>query len=96
MFSQETKDRALRWSTIALIGITVIGGTLMAIPNYRRGRRLQLQEAELKLRIEKKKAQIAELAENQRRFRTDPDFVERIARQNRRVYPGELVFLFED
>jgi hypothetical protein len=34
------------------------------------------------------------LVENQRRFRTDADFVESIARQNRRVFPGELVFVF--
>ena len=30
------------------------------------------------------------------RFRTDSEFVENIARQNRRVFPGELVFKFED
>ena len=29
-------------------------------------------------------------------IKTDPDLVERIARQNGRVYPGELVFIFED
>ena len=51
-----------------------------------------LIEAEL----EEKKKEIARLVENQRRFRTDPDFVEAIARRNRRVFPGELVFIFED
>ena len=33
--------------------------------------------------------------ENQRRFKTDADFVERIARQNHRVFPGDLVFIFD-
>ena len=39
--------------------------------------------------------EIAQLRDYQRRFRTDKDFVETIARQNHRVFPGELVFLFE-
>ena len=47
-------------------------------------------------RIEQKRRDIAALIENQRRFRTDPDFVEHIARQNRRVFPGELVFVFKE
>jgi cell division protein FtsB len=51
---------------------------------------------ELRAQIEAKQRQIAKLSENQRRFRSDPDFVESIARQNRRVFPGELVFIFED
>ena len=38
----------------------------------------------------------AELVEKQRRFQTDREFVESIARQNHRVYPGELVFLFPE
>ena len=50
---------------------------------------------ELQERIDRKKREIAELVENQRRFKTDADFVEKIARQNHRVLPGELVFIFE-
>ena len=44
----------------------------------------------------KEKIEIAKLLDNQRRFRTDPDFVEHIARQNHRVFPGELVFMFNE
>ena len=47
-------------------------------------------------RIEEKKREIAKLIENQNRFRSDRDFVEQIARRNGRVFPGELVFVFED
>ena len=46
--------------------------------------------------VEEKKAEIAELKEHQRRFSTDRGFVEKLARRNRRVYPGELGFIFED
>ena len=48
------------------------------------------------MRIEEKKREIAKLIDYQKRFKTDPDLVERIARQNGRVYPGELVFIFDD
>ena len=42
------------------------------------------------------KVEIASIRERQRRFNTDREFVEMLARQNRRVYPGEIVFVFED
>jgi cell division protein FtsB len=67
---------------------------VMVYPTYRRGQALKAQNAELQSRIDGKKREIAQLEENQRRFRTDADFVESIARQNRRVFPGELVFVF--
>ena len=72
------------------------GGLFMAYPSFRRGQALKRQDAELQDRIDAKKREIAALIENQRRFKTDADFVETIARQNRRVFPGELVFIFED
>jgi ABC-type amino acid transport substrate-binding protein len=46
--------------------------------------------------IEEKKAEIAAIREKQRRFNSDREFVEALARQNRRVYPGELVFIFDE
>ena len=46
--------------------------------------------------IEAKKAEIAELKDQQRRLSADRGFVEKLARRNRRVYPGELVFIFDD
>jgi len=90
------KESFLHWFTIVLLAAVVVGGVAMAYPSYLRGQELKRQEADLKARIEAKKAEIAKLQEYQRRFRTDPDFVETIARQNRRVFPGELVFIFDD
>ena len=40
--------------------------------------------------------QAQDFREKQRRFNTDREFVESLARQNRRVYPGELVFIFDE
>lgn len=72
------------------------GGLVMAYPSFCRGQQLKKRELELMERIEQKNKEIAKLVENQRRFKTDADFVESLARQNRRVFPGELVFVFED
>ncbi len=79
-----------------LVLVIFIGGLVVAWPSYLRSCALKRQDAELSARIERKKAEIAQLIENQRRFRTDRDFVEASARLNNRVFPGELVFIFEE
>ena len=90
------KDKFMKWFTSSLLVLIIGGGLFMAYPSFRRGQALKRQDAELQGRIDAKKREIAALIENQRRFKTDADFVETIARQNRRVFPGELVFIFED
>lgn len=91
-----TKDKFVKWFTLVLVAVIFVGGLLFAWPRYLRGKSLQRQEAELERRIEEKRAEIAKLVECQNRFKTDRDFVEAIARQNRRVFPGELVFVFDE
>lgn len=90
------KDKVAQTVTIALLVLIGVGGALCVWPTYLRGRSLKRQNAELERKIEEKKREIARLIDYQRRFKTDPDVVERIARQNNRVYPGELVFIFDD
>ena len=89
------KEKVLRALTGFVLLLIVIGGLVVMYPNYRRAESLKRQNAELQETIDRKKREIADLIEKQRRFRADPDFVEMIARQNRRVFPGELVFTFE-
>ena len=89
------KEKVLRILTGCVLLVIVIGGLVMMYPNYRRAESLKRQNAELQETIDRKKKEINGLLENQRRFKTDSDFVEMIARQNRRVFPGELVFTFE-
>lgn len=89
------KERVLRTLTGFVLVLIIIGGLVMMYPDYRRSESLKRQNAELQEKIDRKKAEIATLVENQRRFRTDADFVEMIARQNHRVFPGELVFIYE-
>ena len=94
--SDSYKDIALKYLTIAALLVILIGGVAMLYPNYMRGKALKRQNEELQLQIDRKTREIAELMENQRRFRTDADFVENIARQNHRVLPGEFVFIFNE
>lgn len=94
--SEGLTNKCLHVFTLIVLAVIVVGGAALAYPSWRRGQGLKLQEAELRQQIEEKKREIAQLVESQRRFKTDPDFVEAIARRNRRVFPGELVFIFDD
>ena len=89
------KELFVKCLTGFLLALIVVGGLVMTYPNYRRSESLRRQNADLQAQIDRKKAEIARLVENQRRFRTDSDFVEAIARQNNRVFPGEIVFILE-
>ena len=89
------REKILRILTGGVLLLIVVGGLVTMYPNYKRSESLKRENAELQERIDRKKREISTLIENQRRFRTDADFVEMIARQNHRVFPGELVFIFE-
>ena len=90
------KETLWRMLTMSLIAVILAIGAFSVWPTYSNGLALKRQDAELSRRIEEKKREIAKLIEYQKRFKTDPDLVERIARQNGRVYPGELVFIFDE
>lgn len=93
---EESIEKLFRLCAILIVMTILAGGLVTAWPAYLRRRMLHTREAELERCIEEKKREIAVLVESQRRFKTDPDFVETIARQNHRVFPGELVFIFEN
>ena len=93
--NESLKEKVANYLTYMLLLLIVVGGTIMMYPNYKRSEALKRQNAELQERINEKKREIEQLRDYQRRFRTDADFVETIARQNHRVFPGELVFIFD-
>ena len=80
------------WLAVAVVAV----GLYLAWPYFVLRRALIERDAELVTRLERKRAEIVALQESQRRFRSDPEFVEAIARQNHRVFPGELVFIFDE
>ena len=93
--SENLRDKFVRYLTYVMLLLILVGGVVMIYPDYRRSESLKRRNAELQEEIDRRKRAIGQLVENQRRFKTDADFVEKIARQNHRVFPGELVFIFE-
>ncbi len=80
---------------LGFVGI-VVAGILASYPKYRHAQDLRAERDRILQRIEEKQREIAELRNQQRRFNTDREFVETLARRNRRVFPGELVFIFDN
>ena len=74
----------------------VATGLMITVPKYRQAADLERAKASLQRRIDLKNQEIAAIRDKQHRFRTDREFVEGLARENRRVFPGEIVFLFEN
>ena len=74
----------------------VATGLVITVPKYRQATGLEQTKAELQQKIDFKNQEIASVREKQCRFRSDREFVEGLARENRRVFPGELVFVFEN
>lgn len=90
------KDKVLNLGTLVLAMAIIGAGVAFLLPLYAKERSLKAKSAEYAQLIEERRKEIQELREKQYRFKSDPDFIETIARQNNRVYPGELVFIFED
>ena len=79
-----------------ILVVLVLGfGVAKLVPKYRQFVSLRGQVAERERKIAVCREKIAEVNEMQRRFASDSEFVEAVARQNHRVYPGEIVFVFE-
>ena len=93
---ESLKEKFLRFFTVTMVVVILVGGLLFLWPKVERGKALRRQDAELSRQLEAKRAEIAKMKSFQQRIRTDRDFIEKIARQNNRVYPGELVYLFEE
>ena len=80
----------------ALMLCIIIVACIVIGPIYSRIKQLERKEMEMCESIREKNKEIAKISEYQQRFRSDRDFVEMIVRRNRRVLPGELIFIFED
>jgi len=80
---------------VTAIVSVVAGGLFLVPPKIAQMHRLELQRNELMRKIEHKNREIEVLKTKQHRFASDPEFVEYIAHQNKRVRPNELVFVFD-
>jgi len=87
----------LKWFAIlASVVLLAIAGMTIFVPKYHTMCGLESRCRYLRAQVENKQRDIHTLRENEGRLLTDPEFVTRIAHQNHRVFPNELVFVFND
>ena len=84
-----------RTSLIIALLLVITAGVATLPPKITQMRGLERERNELLRKIDHKHYEIKVLKDCQQRYKADPEFVEKIARQNKRVYPGELVFVFD-
>ena len=84
-----------RTTLIVAFLLVVTAGLVTITPKFSQMRGLERERKELLRRIAHKNSEIKVLKEKQQRFKADPEFVEHVARLNRRVRTGELVFVFD-
>ncbi len=89
----------MRFVIRCLVGVAIaVGiaiGFLVLAPRYREWRLMIDRREHLNQEIAFKQQELTQIKRNQLRFREDPEFVEHVARKNRRVRPGEIVFIFD-
>ena len=91
--------RQLQWLSTTFVMLCLLAALLAVprifLPKMRERKLLSARLDRLEEQVEARQHEISDLKRRQLRFREDPEFVERIARQNRRVRPGEVIFIFE-
>ena len=85
-----------RFAILASIILLVVAGVTVFVPKYHTMCGLESRSRYLRAQVESKQRDIHTIRENQGRLLTDPEFVARIAHQNRRVFPNEVVFVFNE
>lgn len=78
---------------VALVA-AAIGGVTVFVPKYQQMCGLDSRCRHLRDQVEVKQREIHTIKGYQARLLTDPEFVARIAHENRRMFPNELVFVF--
>ena len=80
---------------LGAFAIVIAGGFFMLPPKLQTMHNLEFQRNEIKRKIAYKEKEIETLKLRQQRFSMDPEFVELIARQNKRIRANEILFVNE-
>lgn len=83
-----------RFAWMVVIASCVVAVICVFLPKARDYQDLQKRKQALEQGNARLETQIRGLERNQQRFRTDPEFVERVAREQGMAKPGETVFRF--
>ena len=86
----------LRVAVVAIVVAVACVTSGVFLDKYRQMCSLDNRCHSLSGRVEAKQLEIHLIKANQGRLLADPEFVARIAHQQRRVFPNELVFVFDD
>lgn len=77
-----------------VIVLTAVCAVRFNQPQYIRYQKCMADRARLIAENEVKYGELSEYRINQERFVNDPDFIEQVARKNRMLFPGEILFTF--
>ncbi len=83
-----------RLAWIIVVVSCVIAVVCVFVPRAHMHQELQRRKRALEEGNVRLESKIRQLDEKQQRFRTDPEFVERIAREQGMAKPGETIFRF--
>lgn len=78
-----------------VVGFVAFVVFYVCVPRMRTWRGMQAQRDTLKESLDAINVETQKLKRDQVRFSESAEFVERLARENRRVAPNETVFIFE-
>ncbi len=82
-----------KYAVAAALILAVVGIGLLFWPKYQKIQHLGARREQLQASTAASQATLRDVKRKQERFASDPEFVERVARQNRRARPGEVVFI---
>lgn len=82
---------------VCFVAVVAVTGAAVWLnkPLYEQNRQLELQRDELARQVDARRREIQDLNDKSLRFESDPEFVEREARKNHRILPGEVEFKFD-
>lgn len=83
----------MSWAVLIILGC--IGASVFFVPKWKEYREYQRKHAEMSAQIELEEEMINLLRAKQERFRTDPRFVERVARDLGLARSNEVIFRFD-
>jgi cell division protein FtsB len=81
-------------SWVALAVLSVIAAICMLVPKFRLCDNLQTKRVEMQAEVDKIESQVKELKDKQERFTSDPQFVERTAKEMGLVKTNETLIKF--
>ena len=83
-----------RFSWLVLVLLLVIGLACIFIPKFREVNELQDRRNELRRKVQATEQATMALRVKQERFSSDPEYVERIAKEAGMIKPTEILFKF--